>query len=364
MARPLRYILVGLLWGAVAVYVGYTAARVRQHRKTLVVQRLDIEVTDSSAQRQLVTGSTIRRWIARSGLKATGAVAAEVDLQAIEGMILRNGFVATASASIDYEGVLHIEVSQRQPLVRLLFDGYNAYATADGYFFAAPRSSALYVPVMTGTYVPPVPPSYSGSVEQYIDAQIAASNERIAEIEREKYPLYREELQNDEDTKALRRMFIKKRWFESRENFDRRVRELREKKARLRRQYRYTARVLQEKIDRITVRQNAEREKQKKLRKNCEDFLKLLNFVQFVETDDFWCSEIVQIVVSKGHDGAPEIELVPRVGNHTVLFGPPDGAEEKFDKLMTFYRHGLRNIGWEEYRTINVKYKDQVVCTK
>ena len=120
------------------MYVGYTAARVRQHRKTLVVQRLDIEVTDSSAQRQLVTGSTIRRWIARSGLKATGAAAAEVDLQAIEGMILRNGFVATASASIDYEGVLHIEVSQRQPLVRLLFDGYNAYARPTDTFLRLP----------------------------------------------------------------------------------------------------------------------------------------------------------------------------------------------------------------------------------
>ena len=95
-----------------------------------------------------------------------------------------------------------------------------------------------------------------------------------------------------------------------------------------------------------------------------EDFLKLLNFVVLVEKDDFWRSEIVQIVVAKGPDGAPEIELVPRTGSHTVIFGSPDDAEEKLAKLLTFYRRGLRNIGWEEYRTINVKYKEQVVCTK
>ncbi len=83
-----------------------------------------------------------------------------------------------------------------------------------------------------------------------------------------------------------------------------------------------------------------------------------------VEKDDFWRSEIVQIVVAKGPDGAPEIELVPRTGSHTVIFGSPDDAEEKLAKLLTFYRRGLRNIGWEEYRTINVKYKEQVVCTK
>ena len=57
-------------------------------------------------------------------------------------------------------------------------------------------------------------------------------------------------------------------------------------------------------------------------------------------------------------------ELVPRTGSHTVIFGSPDDAEEKLAKLLTFYRRGLRNIGWEEYRTINVKYKEQVVCTK
>ena len=92
------------------------------------------------------------------------------------------------------------------------------------------------------------------------------------------------------------------------------MKELREKKARLRREYRYTARVLQERIDKISARQAAEREKQKKLRKSYEDFLKLLNFVVLVEKDDFWRSEIVQIVVAKGPDGAPEIELVPRTG--------------------------------------------------
>lgn len=159
-------------------------------------------------------------------------------------------------------------------------------------------------------------------------------------------------------------MRIKKRLLERRENFERRVKELREKKAQLRRQYRYTARVLQERIDKISARQAAEREKQKKLRKSYEDFLKLLNFVVLVEEDDFWRSEIVQIVVAKGPGGAPQIELVPRTGSHTVIFGSPDDAEGKFAKLLKFYRRGLRNIGWETYRTIDVRYKEQVVCTK
>lgn len=109
-------------------------------------------------------------------------------------------------------------------------------------------------------------------------------------------------------------MTIKKGLFERRENFERRVKELREKKARLRREYRYTARVLQERIDKISARQAAEREKQKKLRKSYEDFLKLLNFVVLVEKDDFWRSEIVQIVRGERPGRSAEIELVPPHG--------------------------------------------------
>lgn len=163
-------------------------------------------------------------------MKTVGAAAREVDLRSIEGLILRNGFVADATASIDYGGVLRIAVRQRRPVVRLLFDGYNAYATDEGYLFAAPQSSALYVPVMTGSYAPPAPASYTGSIADYTAARIAESEGRIAEIEREKYPLYRAERENDENIKALRRMTIKKGLFERRENFERRVKEAREKR--------------------------------------------------------------------------------------------------------------------------------------
>ena len=137
MPRPLRYTLIGLLWAAVAGYIVYSAARVRTHRRQLVVQRLDIEIADSSSHGQLVTGGAVRQWLARSGVKTVGAAAREVDLRSIEGLILRNGFVADATASIDYGGVLRIAVRQRRPVVRLLFDGYNAYATDEGYLFAA-----------------------------------------------------------------------------------------------------------------------------------------------------------------------------------------------------------------------------------
>ena len=59
-----------------------------------------------------------------------------------------------------------------------------------------------------------------------------------------------------------------------------------------------------------------------------------------------------------------EMELVPRVGNHTILFGDEKEMDEKFSKLFLFYKEGLSKQGWNKYNVINLKYKDQVVCTK
>ena len=118
------------------------------------------------------------------------------------------------------------------------------------------------------------------------------------------------------------------------------------------------------KIDAVTARQEAEYEKQKKLQKRYEDFLKLINFVKYIEQDSFWRAEIVQIVASTMSSGDLRLELIPRSGNYTVSFGTVDDVEEKLDKLLTFYENGLRNIGWESFRRISVEYKGQVVCTK
>ena len=59
-----------------------------------------------------------------------------------------------------------------------------------------------------------------------------------------------------------------------------------------------------------------------------------------------------------------DIELIPRVGNHTIVFGDANQIESKFEKLIVFYNKGLSNTGWNEYSVINLKYEGQVVCTK
>ncbi|MCF8369119.1 MAG: hypothetical protein K9G76_08740 [Bacteroidales bacterium] len=80
----------------------------------------------------------------------------------------------------------------------------------------------------------------------------------------------------------------------------------------------------------------------------------------FIKKDEFLSAQIEQIYVTREQ----EYELVPKVGRHLIIFGDISNMEEKFSNLVTFYNEGLNKVGWDKYKTINLKYRNQVVCAK
>jgi len=81
----------------------------------------------------------------------------------------------------------------------------------------------------------------------------------------------------------------------------------------------------------------------------------------YINADEFWKAQIAQIYINKDKD----MELVPMVGNQKIIFGDTTAMDEKFKKLMTFYTQGLNITGWwNKYSIINLKFKNQIVCTK
>lgn len=86
----------------------------------------------------------------------------------------------------------------------------------------------------------------------------------------------------------------------------------------------------------------------------------IFDMVQYIQSDEFWRAQILQIYVNEEQ----EYELVPRVGAHIIEFGPADDIVTKFEKLWLLYDEGFRNKGWNQYDRINLKYRNQVVCTK
>ncbi len=87
---------------------------------------------------------------------------------------------------------------------------------------------------------------------------------------------------------------------------------------------------------------------------------RLYKLAMFISRDKDLKNRIDQIYVNE--EG--EFELIPRLGAHVILLGDIEGMEEKFTKLRLFYTHGLEKIGWNKYHVINIKFKNQVVCSK
>lgn len=79
-----------------------------------------------------------------------------------------------------------------------------------------------------------------------------------------------------------------------------------------------------------------------------------------IDTSAFWKAQMSEIQVNRKH----EFELLPLFGNHVVVFGSIDNMVEKFDKLFLFYHYELNNFGFNKYKLVNLKYQNQIVCTK
>lgn len=81
----------------------------------------------------------------------------------------------------------------------------------------------------------------------------------------------------------------------------------------------------------------------------------------FIHSNDFWKAQITQVYV----DSAKDFTLIPRVGGQRIILGDTSDLKQKFDKLFVLYKDGFNNNGkWNEYASINLKYKHQIICTK
>ncbi len=87
----------------------------------------------------------------------------------------------------------------------------------------------------------------------------------------------------------------------------------------------------------------------------------LFAMATYINADEFWKSQVQQIYINSEKD----MEIVPLVGNQKIIFGDTTAMDEKFKKLMVFYKEGLNTTGWwDKYSSINLKFKNQIVCTK
>lgn len=86
----------------------------------------------------------------------------------------------------------------------------------------------------------------------------------------------------------------------------------------------------------------------------------LIELCTRLNNDDFWRAMIEQVYVT----AQQEYILVPRVGDHVVEFGTVSDIDRKLDDLKLLYSRGWQKREWNVYKTVSLKYKGQIICTK
>ncbi|MDZ7650554.1 MAG: cell division protein FtsQ/DivIB [Cytophagales bacterium] len=84
----------------------------------------------------------------------------------------------------------------------------------------------------------------------------------------------------------------------------------------------------------------------------------LLDMIEFISEDKFWKAQVAQIDInSQG-----KITILPQVTGQRVEFGKAEDYEDKFKKLMIFYKEILPQRGWTRYERVNLEYDGQIIA--
>lgn len=248
-----------LILGCTAVWIVTSSMSVRS-RRTRTCQgkgSLDVIVADS-LERRFVNKEDVAGWMEKEYGVFAGLPLDSVDLPRIERLVEAHSVVRSCQAWLTDDGILHIELNQRQPVVRFECGDNGYYADATGFVFPLQERGGADVPVVDGHIPMKIPAGFKGTPEKADEAAWLAQ------------------------------------------------------------------------------------------------MIGLVNALR----GTVWEKNIVRISV----DGKKNLVFTPREGNERFLFGQPVRVNEKLGLMEAYYKSGLADRG--EYRSVDVRYRKQLICRK
>lgn len=256
-------------WALIVAGLGAIFAFIQKQENETLCSKVNISIfRDPMKENFFVEEDNIRELIAQRFGQIENAPLSTIDVNYLERLIYTNPWVARANVYLSIDGVVDIEIEQRQPILRII------NTSGESYYMDSEGKPMLWSPNFTPRML-----IASGNIREGYDEW---NNTRHGET-----------INND----TLKTLTI---------------------------------------LDDLYM------------------------MAKFILADEFWSAHVEQMYVNNNG----EIELVPKMGNQKIIFGTSDEMEDKFWKLKTFYKEGLNYTGWENYDTLNLKFQNQVVCTK
>jgi cell division protein FtsQ len=209
-----------------------------------------------------VTGDEVKMLVIKSQGEILGKPLKNINTKKLEKDLMKHPYIREAQAYKDVNGVLHVEVIQRKPVVKVYLRGGSILFIDDrGYLLPFSRKYPVHLLVASGDL------SLSGGIGKYRTVEDLPAGHRLRDI---------------------------------------------------------------------------------------------YNMALFIEQHPFWQAQTEQLYVTR--DG--EYRMTPRVGSHAIILGDARDFEKKLRNLYALYTHALNNLGWNIYTEINLKFKNQIVCTR
>lgn len=91
-----------------------------------------------------------------------------------------------------------------------------------------------------------------------------------------------------------------------------------------------------------------------------EDFKALNELIKFISADKLLKKHIIAVKKQQPNS----FILLVNKGDYIIEFGELKDFDKKFEKLKLFYKQYLGKVGMNYYKTINLKFNNQIVATK
>lgn len=164
MKQTVKHMLWGICGTLLAVCIVASVTAGDGFRSNLVCNGVDISVIDST-QNSFVTKADIKGYLDKEYGRYIGEKTDSIDLTRIEDIIDGRSAVLKSQAYFTNDGIMHINVSQRKPVVRFQKSDGGFYADAEGYIFPLQRSYASHVHVIDGNIPLAANSGYKGAIE-------------------------------------------------------------------------------------------------------------------------------------------------------------------------------------------------------
>ena len=145
-----KYIIAALTLAVLAGLLAVLGRKSKAEYRERTCTGIDVEIAEQGGL-SFVSAADVKGYIAGSYENCSGKRLEEIDLVRIEEILDGKSAILKSEAYTTRDGKLHILITQRVPVVRLISSEGGWYADSEGYLFPLQKNYTFRVPIVDGS---------------------------------------------------------------------------------------------------------------------------------------------------------------------------------------------------------------------